>query len=155
MHTVKGNARTYAFDYITDSVHEVESTYDELRKQEEKLWDSSVLIDELALAENDIKHYQNVAQEKLGYDLEGGNGQFDSEQIERILGKIKSLDVASLVDDVKEVVQDTYHLFISNDAKPISDVIEGVVESVTSLAQQLDKTPPRIDIDLARVQGPR
>ena len=82
MHTIKGNARTYAFDYITDSVHEVESTYDELRKQQEKVWDSKDLLAELVLAENDIKHYQMVAQEKLGYELEGGGGQFDSKHIE-------------------------------------------------------------------------
>jgi len=147
MHTVKGNARTYAFDYITDSVHEVESTYDELRKQEDKVWQSDSLLDELKLAENDIKHYQNVAEEKLGYDMEGGGGQFDSEDIEAILAKIKSLDVSSLTGEVKYVVQDTYQLFISNEAKPISKVIEGVVDSVTSLSEQLDKTPPQIDIN--------
>jgi putative methionine-R-sulfoxide reductase with GAF domain/signal transduction histidine kinase len=147
MHTIKGNARTYAFDYITDSVHEVESTYDELRKQQEKVWDSKDLLAELVLAENDIKHYQMVAQEKLGYELEGGGGQFDSKHIERILNKIKSLDVGSLADEVKDVVQDTYQLFISDEAKPISVVIEGVVDSVTSLAKQLDKIPPKIDID--------
>lgn len=147
MHTIKGNARTYGFAYITDSVHEVESTYDELRKQEDKVWVAADLLDELLLAENDIKQYQLIAREKLGYDLEGNNNQLDTEQVERILEKIKALDTSALDKGAKDVIEDTYRLFISSEAQAISGVISGVVESVTSLAVEMDKSPPKINID--------
>lgn len=38
IHTVKGNARTYGLKHITDTVHRIENTYDQLRKNEDMQW---------------------------------------------------------------------------------------------------------------------
>ncbi|MCO7223731.1 GAF domain-containing protein [Pleionea sp. CnH1-48] len=146
MHTIKGNARTYNFAYITNSVHEVETTYDELRKQEDKEWQQEQLLEELLTAEKDIEYYRDVAREKLGYDESGGGSVLDSEQVKNILEKIKALDTQALDAPVKEVVDKTYQLFISGDAKPIGNVIDGVIQSVDSLAKELEKTPPKVNI---------
>jgi two-component system chemotaxis sensor kinase CheA len=49
MHTIKGNARTYSLQYLTDIVHETEQSYDELRKPgAQRSWDQEGLAQELA-----------------------------------------------------------------------------------------------------------
>ena len=50
MHTVKGNARTYGFSYITDRVHEAESTYSQLQLEEGGDWDQALLLEQLQAA---------------------------------------------------------------------------------------------------------
>jgi len=69
MHTVKGNARTYGLKSVTDIVHEVESTYDDLRKNEESNWDTKKLLEELEGAENIVGRYACVFRDKLGRDF--------------------------------------------------------------------------------------
>jgi len=47
MHTIKGNARTYEFINITDIIHEAEQTYEQLRKDNESVWDQTLLLKEI------------------------------------------------------------------------------------------------------------
>jgi len=148
MHTVKGNARTYGFAYVTNSVHEVESTYDELRKNENKVWDPSSLLNELAVAEADIKRYETIAAEKLGLSNSAESGvSLNAEKVGVLLDKISSFDGSSLDAEVQSMLADSYKLLLSAQAKPIEEVISEVLESVSSLANELDKPQPSISID--------
>lgn len=68
MHTVKGNARTYGLKYIAEAVHGVESTYDDLRKNEDVQWHPPKLVEELETANNILRKYGVIFSEKLGRD---------------------------------------------------------------------------------------
>jgi len=148
MHTVKGNARTYGLKAVTDIVHEVESTYDDLRKNEASSWDKVVLLDELSGAEQIIDRYAHVFRDKLGREGEASQGvSLDPERVASWLDRIKSLTQSEMAGEVKGVVSEAYNLLVSLDAKPVSEVIVDVIESANSLADQLGKAKPNIEID--------
>ncbi|WP_197486003.1 Hpt domain-containing protein, partial [Oleiphilus sp. HI0061] len=152
MHTVKGNARTYGLSQVTDIVHEVESTYDDLRKNEDVLWDQKQLLEELSGAEDIIAKYAYVFREKLGRDGEAESGiSLDPARVSSWLENIKSLTQQTLDDNVKGVVSEAYSMLMSMEAKPLDGVISDVIESANSLAEQLGKGKPNIEIDNAGI----
>lgn len=148
IHTVKGNARTYGLKHITDTVHRIENTYDQLRKNEEMQWQPQELLDELAFAEQAIKVYKGIFKDKLGRDGKQGiaGARVDREQINRLMESIAALSSTELPANVISIVRDTYHSLASIEAEPLADVIEDVVESVQSLALELGKPAPSIQI---------
>ncbi len=152
MHTVKGNARTYGLSQITDIVHEVESTYDDLRKKEEVQWDQAQLLHELSGAEDIIGKYAVVFREKLGRDGDVSSGSsLDPELVATLLERIHALTQEDMSSNVKGVVSDTYNMLMSLDAKPLDVVISDVISSANSLADQLGKGKPVIEIDNAGI----
>lgn len=148
IHTVKGNARTYGLKHITDTVHRIENTYDQLRKNEEMQWQPQELLDELAFAEQAIKVYKGIFKDKLGRDGKQGiaGARVDREQINRLMESIAALSSTELPANVINIVRDTYHSLASIEAEPLADVIEDVIESVQSLALELGKPAPSIQI---------
>lgn len=151
MHTVKGNARTFGFNYITNSVHNVENTYDEMRKIEDKPWDQNHMLYELKLAETDVQRYINVARDKLGrgeeVEGEGPSAAIDVDKLNNLLGTIKQLDMANLPDDAKSAFKETYATLVSLEAKPIEEAILPVLESAASLSQELNKPTPNMEMN--------
>jgi HAMP domain-containing protein/HPt (histidine-containing phosphotransfer) domain-containing protein len=151
MHTVKGNARTFGFNYITNSVHNVENTYDELRKIEDKEWNQSELLYELKLAEVDVQRYQNVAKEKLGREdsqqSDDGMANVDRERVNALIASIESLELSDLPDSVKSCFKETYQTLVSFDAKPIEEAIQPVLESAASLSDELNKPTPEMEMN--------
>jgi len=147
MHTVKGNARTYGLKYITDVVHDVETTYDELRKNEEATWDGPQLLLELDGAKRVVARYAHVFREKLGLDKSSVNeSSLDPQRVASWLSRIDELTETTNDGDLKDVVLEAYNLLVSTEAKPIKTVISDVILSANSLAKQLNKAPPIIDI---------
>ncbi len=152
MHTVKGNARTYGLSQVTDIVHEVESTYDDLRKNEDVQWNQAKLLEELSGAEDILNKYAVVFREKLGRDSEASSGiSLDPERVSSWLDKIKSLTQTDMNQDVKTVVAEAYSMLMSMEAKPIEEVISDVIQSANSLADQLGKGKPNVEIDNAGI----
>lgn len=152
MHTVKGNARTYGLSQVTDIVHEVESTYDDLRKNEDVVWNQSQLLEELSGAEEIVGKYAFVFKDKLGRDGEAASGvSLDPAKVTSWLDRIKSITSEELSSNVKGVVSDAYELLMSVEAKPLDQVIADVIESANSLADQLGKGKPNINIDNAGI----
>lgn len=149
MHTVKGNARTFGFNYITNSVHNVENTYDELRKIEDKPWDQKHMLYELKLAETDVQRYLNVARDKLGRGEEADSGAaaINVDKLNSLLSTIKQLDMAALPDDAKDCFKQTYQTLVAFDAKPIEEAIAPVLESAASLSQELNKPTPNMEMN--------
>lgn len=149
IHTVKGNARTYGLKHITDTVHRIENTYDQLRKNDDMQWQPQELLGELAFAEQAIKVYSGIFKDKLGRDGKQGIGgtQVDREQISRLLDSIAALSDTELPANVISIVRDTYHSLAAIDAAPLETVIDDVLKSVQSLARELDKPAPRVEID--------
>ena len=148
MHTIKGNARTYGLSQVTDIVHEVESTYDDLRKNEDIPWNQAKLLEELSGAEDIISKYAIVFREKLGRDSEASNGiSLDPERVSTWLENIKTLTQTDMSQSVKGVVSEAYNMLMSMEAKPLDEVISDVIQSANSLADQLGKGKPNVKID--------
>jgi len=147
MHTVKGNARTYGLKYITDVVHDVESTYDDLRKNEETVWNAEVLLEELEGAKAIIGRYAHVFREKLGLDKAAANDiSLDHDRVISWLNRINALTQDGMDNETKDVVSEAYSLLVATEAKPIRDVISDVIQSANSLADQLGKAHPSIAV---------
>ncbi|MDX1693484.1 MAG: GAF domain-containing protein [Ketobacteraceae bacterium] len=147
MHTVKGNARTYGFKHITETVHEVENTYDRLRKEEELSWDPDALLGELQQAEKAIKRYSGIFSEKLGRIAGESGPSIDRDRVHSLMERIHSLGNTALPPNVASIVKDTYETLASVEAKPIADVIKDVVNSVQNLASELGKPKPDVEVD--------
>ena len=154
MHTVKGNARTYGLNNVTNIVHEVESTYDRLRKEEDTPWNPSELLSELDLAEQMVDRYAHMFTEKLGRD--GGAGDdvtvsIDPQRVAGWLERIKQLTAADMNADVKQAMAEAYDMIVGIGSKPLSEVLADVCASADSLADQLGKAKPVIKIDDADI----
>ena len=147
MHTVKGNARTYGFKHITETVHEVENTYDRLRKEEELSWDPDALLGELQAAEQAIKRYSGIFSEKLGRIAGESGPTIDRERVHQLMDRLSMLGGTALPANVASIVKDTYQTLATIEAKPLGDVIKDVVESVRNLADELGKATPQVNID--------
>lgn len=65
MHTIKGNARTYGLQQLTDVVHGVEQDYEALRSGL-KAWDSKALLDDLHGVAQALAEYAAIHTHKLG-----------------------------------------------------------------------------------------
>lgn len=146
MHTVKGNARTYGFKHITETVHEVENTYDRLRKEEELGWDPDALLTELHEAEQAIQRYRGIFSEKLGKIAGGSGPSIDRERVHKLMDQISALGDTPLPENVVSIVRDTYETLATIEAKPVADVIKDVVDSVQNLASELGKVKPEVEV---------
>ncbi len=149
MHTVKGNARTYGFKPITEVVHIVENTYDQLRKNDEMEWQPAKLLSELENARTTVERYEEIARAKLGRD--GGapvsGGRLDEGQILQLLERVTALAGNACRDNVVSLVNDARRLQQMMQGKSLQQVLDGVLRSVDSLAQELGKETPKVVID--------
>jgi HAMP domain-containing protein/HPt (histidine-containing phosphotransfer) domain-containing protein/two-component sensor histidine kinase len=142
MHTIKGNARTYGFKHITDVVHEVENTYDKLRKGTDVSWDSERLLRELYQAKQAVETYNNICKSKLaGADT---NGVFVDNDLMAMamqtLETVDSRDEASL----RQALGRVRKLLAAIGTESISVMLDGIVRSIPDLAKTLGKEPPKV-----------
>lgn len=146
MHTVKGNARTYQLNYITDVVHEVEFTYDCLRKGDTHPWVQNHLLNELERVREAVGRYMNVFKEKLDFPSQGASLPVDS----LLIKKSRLNSVISRVESVLAERREAVHLApILNDlrwldSKSLPQVLSGMLTTLPDIARQLNKIPPRI-----------
>lgn len=148
IHTVKGNARTYGLKHITDTVHRIEHTFDQLRKNDDLQWEPNKLLNELAFAEQAIKIYSSIFKDKLGRDGNQGIGgtRADRERIGKLINSISALSSTELPEDVVNIIKDTFNSLVSIDAESLESIIEPVISSIESLANDLEKPTPQITI---------
>ncbi len=146
MHTIKGNARTYEFRLITDAAHAAEQEYDRLRKDEEAAWSSEALLDELGAVEAAIARYQEVSEDKLGRkgrasDLLTTRGVFVSHDA--------IADLKALAATLEKSGTDLTALTKGLDRLgliPLERIVSGSVDSIASLAKELEKPTPRAQL---------
>lgn len=151
MHTIKGNARTYGFSYITDRVHEAETTYSQLRADDETPWDHALLLEQLQSARDCVARYESVFKEKLA---NFGGGDSDSvkmalEQIAAAVDGVNELTQLPALKDSLLAVKSSINLVRSED---IDGVMKGILASIPSLAKQLDKEVPVVNIGECQVR---
>ncbi|WP_156316959.1 HAMP domain-containing protein [Marinagarivorans algicola] len=144
MHTIKGNARTYQFNAITDLVHEAETTYDRLRKEEAFPWEPATLLHELQLVRDAIEHYAKIKQEKLASnqtaELPAGSILISQDDYKHML---------STCEQPQPSNQAIAKMLRRFDTIPFESAIDDLIASLPSVAKQLNKPAPLIKIELS------
>ncbi|AYH43742.1 chemotaxis protein CheA [Azoarcus sp. DN11] len=152
MHTVKGNARTYGLRHLTNIVHDVEQTYDLLRKPRPDIaWDQEQLLEELAAVREAVERYARINEVSLGRKGPGRRGGdryllVDREQIQETLEHLEMVNTGNLHELVaaRNAVRKVLRLL---GTEPITQTLGGVFDSLPSLAAELGKVAPIVTID--------
>ncbi|MBN3857784.1 HAMP domain-containing protein [Paraburkholderia sp. Ac-20340] len=149
MHTIKGNARTYSLQHLTGVVHEVEQRYDALRREDTShAWDQQALIDDLHRVREAVDHYATLNEVSLGRGMrlkdEGvsiGRDQIDA--------SLRLLDSANLDDigSLRAMREELRKVLSGIGTETVADALAGVIDSLPSLAVELDKIAPVVRID--------
>jgi two-component system, chemotaxis family, sensor kinase CheA len=146
MHTIKGNARTHGLVHLTNAVHEIEETYDHLRTDITG-WNTDRLVAELAQGRLVLDGYGQINELKLGRRGPGRRGAVDKfvmvpkQQLERLLNDLERIQPHS-VDGAGPVLESAIATLHAIGAERIDEVLSGVLDSLPSLATELDKSTP-------------
>ncbi|WP_179400868.1 ATP-binding protein [Burkholderia guangdongensis] len=153
MHTIKGNARTYSLQHLTDIVHEAEQTYELLRHADATPdWDRDALIADLVRVRDAIDSYATLNATALG---RGGaaapraDAQYltiDRAHIDESLRVLDGIDPANVADlrAARDAVRRTLGLL---GTERLGTALAGVIDSLPSLAAELGKEAPAVRID--------
>ncbi|MES2207088.1 MAG: AAA family ATPase [Pseudomonadota bacterium] len=152
MHTIKGNARTYDFSFITDVAHTAEHHYDQLRQDPESEWNADQMLEDLQAVEIAVVRYVEVNEDKLGRkgrasDLLTTRGVFVSNEI---IANLKEMSARLAKREANtDVVRDALRLqntINSLDLIHLERLISGAVDSLSSLIKELNKPMPTVEI---------
>lgn len=152
MHTIKGNARTYALLYLTNLVHVTEQAYDDLRKKEDMPWDPDALLQQLDALQALLSRYAHLNDVVLGRKGPGRRGQVekflmvDKEQLQRAMGMLAEVDTDDHVA-MRQVVTHLGRTLNMVGTEPMEDVLLGPLSALPSLAAELGKPAPSVHID--------
>ncbi|MFM0726750.1 MCP four helix bundle domain-containing protein [Paraburkholderia strydomiana] len=156
MHTIKGNARTYNLQHLTNVVHETERSYHELRQPDaDRSWDQEHLMRELTRVREAIESYAKINEQSLGRKGKGqandaGNaGRYvmvDKDDIQQTLNMLERTDAAELhaLQSMRDALRRTLSALGS---QSVRDALSGVLDSLPSLASELGKPAPAVRID--------
>ena len=148
MHTIKGNARTFEFSLITDAAHRAEQAYDQLRKNADAQWDPELMQTELDAVEAAIGRYVSVNEDKLGRkgrasDLLTTRGSFVSnDKLAKLREMVSAVAKSNSGADVTQMRTAIDNLGLV----PLERLVSGSVDSLSSLANELKKPAPTVDI---------
>jgi two-component system chemotaxis sensor kinase CheA len=154
MHTIKGNARTYNLQHLTNIVHETEQRYHELRHSEEvhAAWDQDSLMQELARVRAAVESYATINEVSLG--RKGASRRESAERflmvdIAHIQESLRLLEAAKADDlhALQSMRQNVRQALRVLGTESVGEALSGVLESLPSLAQELGKATPQVQID--------
>ncbi len=153
MHTIKGNARTYNLQHLTNIVHETEQRYHDLRHSEEALeaWDQDSLMQELARVRAAIESYATISEVSLGRKAASRREsaeRFLMVDIAHIQESLRLLEAAKADDlhalqSMRANVRQALRLL---GTESVGEALSGVLESLPSLARELGKEAPAVRI---------
>ncbi|OIQ86842.1 gliding motility regulatory protein [mine drainage metagenome] len=152
MHTIKGNARTYGFHHLTNIVHQAEQSYEELRKPHPVIaWDQVTQIGELLAVRDSLEHYARINEISLGRKGPGRRASVehyvmvDRNQIQETLHRLETVNTGNIHEliSARDAVRKTLRLL---GTERFVETLESVLDSLPSLARELHKVPPMIDI---------
>lgn len=152
MHTIKGNARTYNLQYLTNVVHETEQRYHDLRAPDEaRLWDQDGLMRELERVRDAVATYAHINEMSLGRKGPGRTADEQSMVVDRahIRASLRMLEAADPNDPhqlvaMRDAVHQTLRLL---GTEGVGEALGGVLDSLPSLAAELGKPAPAVRID--------
>ncbi|MEY4591269.1 MAG: hypothetical protein RIR18_164 [Pseudomonadota bacterium] len=153
MHTIKGNARTYGLLHMTNVVHEAEQAYDDLRNNLSASFEPNKLLAQLAVVEQKLEEYAHINEHVLGRKGPGRRGaaekylMVERAGFEAILQQINAYDLhACRQETLAALLEDLKHELGLMGTESVPHVLDGVFESLPSLAGELGKTAPVVTV---------
>lgn len=152
MHTIKGNARTYGLQHLASTVHHAEQYYDDLRHQKPNVvWHQTTLLAQLDEVAKKIKYYREVNNVTLGRLSTGDNAndQFmiiDRKHIQNCLRVLESVNTAN-IQELLWAYNTARKNLLSLGTESVPVILGNVLESLPSLAQELGKEVPMVNIE--------
>lgn len=152
MHTIKGNARTYGLLHLTNVVHEAETSYDALRKQDEAEPDTVRLLAELDAVQDGLAEYARINDQTLGRKGPGRRGSVekflmvDRQQLGEALTALQRVDRSSL-EALQAAVTEAEQVLRRIGTETLDEVLGGLIDGLPALAQELGKEAPVVRID--------
>lgn len=153
MHTIKGNARTYGLLHLTNRVHEAEQAYDALRKNASQAFDKTVLLAQLSGVASSVEEYAHINASKLGRKGPGRRGSADKyamverAHLDRMHAEINAVDLLGAPRERLTALLMQHQLDLELiGTESIANILDGVVDSMPSLAHELGKEPPKLVI---------
>ena len=152
MHTIKGNARTYNLQHLTNVVHETEQSYHELRQPDTgRAWDQDDLMQELARVRDALENYARINEVSLGRKTPEHRADASSQpgadraRIREVLSLVEAASSGDLQEllAMREAVRKTLRLL---ESESVGEALSGVVDSLPSLARELGKDPAVVRI---------
>ncbi|KWE55242.1 MCP four helix bundle domain-containing protein [Burkholderia sp. MSMB2157WGS] len=152
MHTIKGNARTYSLQHLTNIVHEAEQAYESLRRADSgPEWNRDALMDDLARVREAVDRYATINAVTLGRSSEPAQSGADFLMVERarISESLRVLDGADPANASDwHAARDAVRRMLSQlGTQGIGEALGSVIESLPSLAAELGKPAPVVHID--------
>jgi len=150
MHTIKGNARTYGLQHLTDVVHRVEQGYEAVRAGH-MAWDGEALRADLQMVRETVQEYVAVHTHKLGRGapqsgLEAGAMlQLERAELDALLARLQVTEGDSR-DVLAAAVQHTRSALERLGTQRLGTMLKDVLQALPALALALDKEEPRIAI---------
>ena len=148
MHTIKGNARTYEFSLITNAAHAAEQHYDYLRNNKQADWCIETLLSELQVVDNAINRYLTINEDKLGRKgraataLTSRGSFISNSEITELKKCVADLSVYGNNTELLKLQHAVAHIGLI----PLSRLISAAIDSVSSLAKELQKPVPNVDV---------
>lgn len=143
MHTVKGNARTYGFHFITDIIHKTEKVYDDLRNNESMQWNREVLLKDLDVALEAVREYEVVYQQKLKSHQK--TGSFGKQFQEALTLSLNQVGVAT-PETLNTFYAQVKRLVEQETSSTLETIVHDIVKSIDSIAEELEKPTPNVVI---------
>lgn len=145
MHTIKGNARTYGFTYITDAVHEAETTYSKMQSDESFEWDGKLLLDQLNATFDCVARYDAIYKDKLASFVDS-DGERSRALLDRIGAELEQLNESDALPDLRSKLLTVRNVVNEARSDDVETVLAGVIDSIPSLARQLGKETPVVTL---------
>ncbi|MBF0443047.1 MAG: hypothetical protein HQK54_14160 [Oligoflexales bacterium] len=147
-HTLKALARSIGLIKLASSIHESEHKYKVLLDAKAP-WDQAELLDDLEKIELIRKNIVTISNEKLGWSRQEMemSGGFPYDKMKKILSELRSIDISHLTGREVESIESSCSTLELGMFRNIRDIIRDILDSAESLAAELGKLPPVINIE--------
>lgn len=145
-HTIKGNARTYGLLQIAETAHRAEQRYAALREAPQH-WEALPLRADLAELRALVASYRQISEGKLGRGAAAG--QAARSQVAGDDALIDGLAEAEASRDParwRAALAQTRAALALRDGAPLHELVETVSAALPSLADELGKEPPQVEV---------
>lgn len=151
LHTIKGNARTFAFTFLTDRVHNAESYCTELTNCSTAPWNSARLLADLDLLEITLNEYELVFTQVLGRSDKTQAAEpglrINPHLLHTIRAQLKSLTPTTLPPMHQQAVQQLQQLVAAASGASFTQLLADIINSLAPMAAQLAKPTPHVHCD--------
>lgn len=152
MHTIKGNCRTFGFTYFSDVVHEVESRYSELTINESSLWDKEPLLADIERVRAVLQEYEHVFSSVLGRNRGNGGRKGKGFWLNEEIIKAITQDIEQALNEFpapssKKYLENIRRVMDTGLSSTLTDMLKDVIESLPSMAAQLEKAAPNVIVE--------